>query len=77
MLVARQRVTQEDRVRGVGIERAIGFIRDFNRRKVAPAIERQWPGQSDFAIEAEALVVGHDVKKREGRIVNQRGVRAV
>ncbi len=56
MLVARQGVADEDCVRRIGVERAIGFIGDLDRRQDATAIERKRPGQSDSAVEAETVI---------------------
>ncbi len=41
MLVAGQRVTQQNGVRSVRIERAIGFVGNLDTRQFAAAIERQ------------------------------------
>ena len=40
MLVAGQRMADQDRVAAVGVQRAIGFIGDVDRRQRAAAVER-------------------------------------
>ena len=56
MLVAGQRVADENCVRCVGVERAIAFIGEFDRRQHAPAVERERPGQCHMAIVAETII---------------------
>ena len=55
MLVAGQRVAEQDGVRRIGVKRPIGFVTDFDRRKLSPAIELEWPGLDGMAIESEAI----------------------
>jgi len=41
MLIAGQRVTDQDRVGAIGVEFAVGLIGDLKRRKVDAAVEPQ------------------------------------
>jgi hypothetical protein len=59
MLIPCQRMADQDRVRRVGIEDAIGFIGDLDRREIAAAVERERPGQDDMAVEAETRISIH------------------
>ena len=42
MLIAGQRVANEDRVAPLGVERAVGLISDLHRAEIDPGIEPQW-----------------------------------
>ncbi len=63
MLVARQRVADEDCVRPLGVQLAIGLVRDLDGRQVPAPIERERPGEHDAAIEAETLVRWHETRR--------------
>ena len=56
MLVAGQRVADQDRVRLPCIERAVGLVADLDLRKARAAVECQRPRQHDVALQAEALI---------------------
>ena len=67
VLVARQRVTDQDRIRRIGIERAIALIGQLDRRERAATIQRERPGQRDSAIEAETIF--HCARALAGTVV--------
>ena len=53
MLVAGQRVADQDGVRCVGVQDAIGLVRDLDRCQHPAAVERQRTGQRQLARQAE------------------------
>lgn len=57
MLVAGQRVADQDGVGAIRIQRAIGFIADLDRRQQRTAIQPEGTGQDDMARQTETLVV--------------------
>ena len=42
VLVAGQRVADEDRVAALGVERAVGLVSNLRRTEINPGIEPQW-----------------------------------
>ncbi len=59
MLIHCQRVTDQNRVAAIVVERAIGFIGDIDRGQHRARIERERPGQRDCAAKAKTRIVRH------------------
>ena len=57
MLVAGQRVADQDRVAAIGGEGAVGFIGHLDRRQQHAAVEPQRPRQGRLAGRSEARIV--------------------
>ena len=60
ILVAGQRMADQDGVGPVGIELPIGFIGDIDRPQRRPARQFERPGQADLAAQAETAVFSRD-----------------
>jgi hypothetical protein len=58
ILVAGQRMADENDVGAVLVHCAIGFISDIDRRKDRAAVKPERPGEANLAAEAETAVVG-------------------
>jgi hypothetical protein len=59
ILIAGQRVADQDRVALVGVKRAVGFIGKIDRRKFRPAVEPYRPQQAYLPIQTETLIPLH------------------
>ena len=59
ILVAGQRVANQDSIGFVGVERAVCFISEIDGRKFGPAVELHRPEQADFSIQSEATIPVH------------------
>src|SRR3546814_18011237 len=49
-------MADQDRVRRLGIERAVGFLGDLDAREHRPAIEHQRPGQRHMGVDTETML---------------------
>jgi hypothetical protein len=59
ILIPGQRMADQDRIRFVGVEGAIGFIGKFNRCKGSAAIQPNRPQQLCAPVEAETPIFTH------------------
>lgn len=59
MMIARQCMTDQNRIRSIVIELAVGFVGDFHQRQATAAIEGERLGKPDMAIKAKADIVVH------------------
>jgi hypothetical protein len=59
VLIPREGMAHQNDVGPIRIERTIGFIRQFNRRKFRAAIKLQRPEQFDMGVEPKAVVISH------------------
>ena len=60
ILIAGQRMTDQDGIAGIRVERAIGFIGIFDWRKCGSAVQWQRPQQTDLSVQSKTLIFAHD-----------------
>jgi uncharacterized membrane protein len=66
ILVAGERVANQDGVRFVRVQCTISFISAFDRRKLCAAVELHWPKQLCFFIQTETRILMHDDRHISG-----------